>query len=106
MRQIIIDCARRQQAQKRGGRAEKITLDASVLYEKAATVESLELEDALTQISTMAPELTRLVELRIYAGLSVKECAEVLGVSTRTVDRLWFQARALLRMILTEDENL
>ena len=65
MRQIIIDCARRRRAQKRGGRAEKITLDASVLYEENAAVESLELavselEDAILVMQDLAERLDAL----------------------------------------------
>ncbi len=98
MRNILVDRARRRRAQKRGGVKDDLLFDeeiAVVNHEKGW--ELLALDDALSGLSSIDPNLSRLVELRFFGGLTVRETAEVLGVSSATVKRGWRTARIWLR---------
>jgi RNA polymerase sigma factor (TIGR02999 family) len=106
MRQILVQRARARRAAKRGGVRERITLGdanlASVAEGSGAAaapdaVDLLALDDALTQLGQMDPELARLVELRYFGGMTIEETAEALSVSPATVKRQWSVARAWLR---------
>jgi RNA polymerase sigma factor (TIGR02999 family) len=96
MRQIIIDHARRTNAQKRGGGAvlSGITIDA--LPGPSSAPSLVALDEALNELARLNERLARLVELRFFAGLTVEETAEALGISPRTVKRDWQKARAFL----------
>jgi RNA polymerase sigma factor (TIGR02999 family) len=100
MRQILIDRARARVALKRGGGAAHVTLDEGALASDDAPEALLALDQALERLSELAPRLARVVELRFYGGLSEQEVADVLGVTTRTVQRDWVKARMLLRRAL------
>jgi RNA polymerase sigma factor (TIGR02999 family) len=101
MRQILVDAARRRTAKKRGGEDLRISLDelgpspggpeVSLL-----AVEILDLDKALISLAARNERLSRLVELRFFAGLTEEETAEILGISERTVRRDWWKARAFL----------
>jgi RNA polymerase sigma factor (TIGR02999 family) len=95
MRQILVDYARRNAAEKRGsGRV--VTLDGDALASPDRADELLALDEALDRLQELDPRLVQTVELRFFAGLSVEEAAETLGVSPRTVKRDWQRARAFL----------
>ena len=97
MRFVVVDFARSRSAEKRGGGRAKVTLDddiADVLRDRSDEV--LRLHDALEDLARIDEELVRLVEMRYFAGLQVKEIAEALGVTERTVERKWRKARAVL----------
>lgn len=99
MRQIMVDYARKTRAEKRGGEAHKVTLNESnqpTLIVDSQELEILDLEKALTELGELNPRLAKVVELRFYAGLSIEETANVLSVTTRTIDRDWFKAKAFL----------
>jgi len=96
MRQILIDHARRKQAVKRGGHLHPITLGEEPLGLEIPVDELLALDEALDRLEALDPRLRRVVELRFFGGLQEKEVAEVLGVTTRTVQRDWTRARAWL----------
>jgi RNA polymerase sigma factor (TIGR02999 family) len=97
MRRILVDHARRHGARKRGGSWDRITLDETRrAWPAERDVDVLALEDALGELSALDPDKVRLVELRFFAGLSLEETAEVLGVSPSTVGREWRLARAWL----------
>lgn len=96
MRQIAIDHARRAAAEKRGGEVVVVPLDDLDVPDLSRPGDLLVLEQALERLETVDPELARLVELRFYAGLTVEETADVLGVSSRTIKRDWRKARAFL----------
>lgn len=105
MRQIAVDHARRSLAQKRGGGAAMVTLDPSRLaadHEDVPT-DIVALDRALGELTALDERLARTVELRFFAGLSVEETAELLGVSERTVKRDWRKARAFLYDALQGD---
>jgi RNA polymerase sigma factor (TIGR02999 family) len=96
MRQILVDAARRRKAFKRGGGVVAAVLDEERVGIDHRATELLALDVALTQLALLDQRLSRLVELRYFAGLSVEETAEVLALSPRTVKRDWRKARALL----------
>lgn len=105
MRRILVDHARGRAAQKRGGDAVRTALgepegDATALDGLVATaprdVELIDLDDALRALGALDPTLVRVVELRHFAGLTIEEAAEALGVSPATVKRDWVTARAWL----------
>lgn len=112
MRRVLVDHARARGAAKRGGGAAQVTLGA---IDRAAgarggaggatapdAVDLLALDDALARLAALDPQKARLVELRYFAGLSIPEVAEALGISTATVSREWAVARMWLRRELAE----
>ena len=105
MRQVLIDRARKQLAEKRGGGARPVTLDEVALAidspDEAAEV-LVALDDALLRLGEQSERLAQVVELRFFGGRSVEEVAEWLGVSDRTVKRDWRLARAFLQEALSE----
>ncbi len=96
MRNILVDRARSRSALKRGKREEMDDLDRTVSAFEDAATDLVALNDCLSVLGTMDPQLVQIVELRFFAGLSIGEVARALGVSTRTVDRGWSTARAWL----------
>ncbi|GAA5504718.1 hypothetical protein Rcae01_00157 [Novipirellula caenicola] len=105
MRRILIESARRRNAEKRGGglvRSELNDDDAVLDPDDFETL--LSLDEALTKLASEDPELAKLVELRYFTGLTIDETAEVLGVSPRTTKRNWTYARAWLRRELDAQE--
>jgi RNA polymerase sigma factor (TIGR02999 family) len=103
MRQILVDHARQRQAAKRGKGFEKVTLsEAEALLPQTRNVDLMALDDALHELGRADPQLTRIVELRFFGGLSVEESASALGISASTVKREWATARAWLHRELTQ----
>lgn len=97
MRRILIESARRRLSLKRGGgRSHQEPNEADAIVAFKDVDELLDLDAALTKLAVDEPELARLVELRYFAGLSVEEAAQALGLSARTVKRNWAFARAWL----------
>jgi RNA polymerase sigma factor (TIGR02999 family) len=94
MRQVLVDAARREMAGKRGGRAPLVTLDAAADVAAMRPERLLALDDALARLALLDERQSRVIEYRFFAGLSVEEAAELLGVSTPTVKRDWRVARA------------
>ena len=96
MRRILVDHARRRQARKRGGERIRVALDERLLT--ASTEEDLlDLDATMTKLAQLDPAQARLVELRIFGGMTVAEAATELGISKRTAEREWTAARAWLR---------
>ena len=96
MRRILVDHARRHQAAKRGGSALKVTWDDAVIPAKERAEELVAVDEALSRLAEMDPRQGRVVELRLFSGLTVEETAEVLDISPATVKREWTAARAWL----------
>lgn len=96
MRRILVDYARAGRAQKRGGDHVALS-DIADPVADGRSVELLALDEALSELEKLSARQARIVELRYFAGLSVSETAEALGVNARTVDRDWAAARAWLR---------
>jgi RNA polymerase sigma factor (TIGR02999 family) len=106
MRQILVDYARRHRAAKRGEGIEKVTLsEAMALLPQAGSFDLLALDQALQELGEVDPQLTQVVEMRFFGGLSIEETAEVLHVSQSTVKRDWATARAWLHRELTQGSS-
>ncbi|MCH9647532.1 MAG: sigma-70 family RNA polymerase sigma factor [Deltaproteobacteria bacterium] len=96
MRRILVDHARKRSASKRGGEVQKLSLDEARDAVPEPSVDLLALDQALTDLTALDPQQTRVVELRFFAGLSVVETAEVMSISPATVKREWSVAKAWL----------
>jgi RNA polymerase sigma factor (TIGR02999 family) len=96
MRQILVEYARSHQAAKRGGSACKVTLDEGLMLPQKSEVDVVLLDDALQDLARLDPQQSRIVELRFFAGLSIDDTSEVLGISPATVTRDWTTARVWL----------
>ncbi len=101
MRQILVEHARGRDAAKRGGGACKLTLDAAIALPRQMDVDVVALDKALTELSELDAQQSRIVELRFFAGLTIEDTSEVLGISTATVKRDWVTARAWLYRAMT-----
>ena len=102
MRRILVERARSRRRDKRGGAARKVSLDEAADLAAERTGDLIALDDALTQLSTIAPRKGQVVELRYFGGLNIDEAAEVLGVSSPTVQREWRAAKAWLYRAISE----
>jgi len=102
MRRILVERARSRRRDKRGGAAQRVSLDeaADLATERAASI--IALDDALTDLCAVAPRKGQIVELRYFGGLSIDQTAEILGVSSPTVQREWRAAKAWLYRAISE----
>jgi RNA polymerase sigma factor (TIGR02999 family) len=97
MRRVLVDYARSRLSAKRGGSWCRVPLEDETMAAAAAPdVDLLDLNTALEGLAEQDTQQARLVELRYFAGLSIEEAAEVLGISSATVKREWDLARAWL----------
>ena len=102
MRRVLLHHAEKRNALKRDGALERVTLDEDLAaIEQHAAVDILDLNRALDELAALDPQQARIVELRVFGGLTVDETAEVVGVSPATVKRDWSVARLWLRRALT-----
>ncbi len=102
MRRILINHAESRRAAKRGGAWQRVTLTESDTPAPVSDVDLLALNEALAKLEALDERQCRVVELRFFGGLTVDEAAEVLGVSSRTVELDWRMARSWLYKALTE----
>ena len=100
MRRILVDNARRKGRIKRGGARRRIDLESADLVTSAVPDDLLDLDDALTRLSAEEPEAAQVVKLRLFAGLSINEAAEMLEMSRSTAYDHWAYARAWLHSAL------
>jgi RNA polymerase sigma factor (TIGR02999 family) len=105
MRRILVDQARRRRYGKRGGGAQKVSLDETALVTKEGSTDLIALDKALTKLASVAPRQAQIVELRYFGGLSVQETAAVIGVSEITVMREWRSAKAKLHHAISKGEQ-
>lgn len=96
MRRILVDHARARRSAKRGHGVRAIPLDEHVTVAMEADVDVVALDEALKTLATLDERQSHIVELRFFAGLTIKETAEVLGIAEATVSRDWTSARAWL----------
>jgi RNA polymerase sigma factor (TIGR02999 family) len=96
IRRILIDRAREKRSAKRGGGRARLDIDAVDLASQATPDQLLAVDDALAKLAREEPAVARLVELRYFAGLSVEQAGNALGISTATAYRHWKYARAWL----------
>ena len=103
MRRILVDQARRKQALKRGGQGLRVSLDAADVGLNSPANEILDIDEALTRLTAEDPEASRLIQLRYFAGLSIEDAAELVGISRSTAYEHWSYARVRLRTLLDAD---
>jgi RNA polymerase sigma factor (TIGR02999 family) len=97
MRRLLVDYARGRRAGKRGGGRARVELDETMIVSVQHCEEWIAVDEALTRLSERDPRLSRIVELRFFAGLTAEEIGVVLEMSPRTVKREWQVAKAWLR---------
>jgi RNA polymerase sigma factor (TIGR02999 family) len=103
MRRILVDYARSRRFTKRGGEWRQIALNEAVAVFRDRRMDMVDLDEALHSLAAIDPRKSRIVEIRFFGGLSIKETAEVLGVSQETVLRDWRLAKVwLLRQLSKE----
>lgn len=102
MRQILVDHARARLAQKRDGGC-RITLVDDLAVADAGEIDVLAVDDALSRLAALDPQQARVVELRYFGGLSIREISEALAISEATVKREWATARAWLHREIASD---
>ncbi len=96
MRQILVDYARKRNSQKRGEGKTHLSLDNAEEIAFQSDEDIIELDEAMKKLEAFDPDLSKVVELRFFAGLNVEETAKVLNCSASTVKREWSLARAWL----------
>jgi RNA polymerase sigma factor (TIGR02999 family) len=107
MRRILVERARRRDRLKRGGNRRRVDLNAVAgLTVGEPPDELLALDEALDQLAERHPEKAQLVKFRYFAGLTIEEAAQALGIGTSTADRHWAYARAWLYCRMTEGNCL
>jgi len=104
MRQILVDYARRRQAEKRGGGQAAATYDDAEFAVVRRSEELIALDDALNRLSAMSPRQSEIVNMRYFAGFTIPETAELMGLSPATVWRDWAAAQAWLQQELSGEE--
>ena len=105
MRQILVNYAQRQSAAKRGAAAVHVTFDESVFETEASADEVLTIHQLLTELEAENPRRSRVIECRIFGGMTIEEVADALGISTATVKREWRVGTAGLYRALQDDES-
>ena len=106
MRRILVDHARSRNYQKRGGNAERVSLDEAANFAEERATELIALDEALQELAKLDPRKSRIVEMRYFGGLTGEETAEALGISTATVARDWETAKAWLLRELSRTESM
>ena len=101
MRSVLVDHARARAASKRGGSRERIDIDKVEPKDPGAEARILILDEALQQIAREDEQCARVCELRLFGGLEHQEIAQILGVSTRTIERAWKTGRDKLKEALS-----
>jgi RNA polymerase sigma factor (TIGR02999 family) len=96
MRRILIDNARRKQRLKRGGDQQRVALEDAQVAIEGPSEDIFALDEALTKLAIEDPVKADLVKLRYFAGLTIEQAAQMLGISRATADRYWSYARAWL----------
>jgi RNA polymerase sigma factor (TIGR02999 family) len=103
MRRILVEKARRKQRVKHGGEHHRVELDDERLVCSVPADQLIALDDALERFAQEEPEKAQLVKLRFFAGLSIEEAADTLGISRATASRHWTYARAWLHDAVSGD---
>jgi RNA polymerase sigma factor (TIGR02999 family) len=106
MRHVLIDYARKRNAQKRGGKRHRVTLENRMVAVDEQTADLLALDEALNQLTKHDPRMVKVVECRFFGGMTIEETAEAVDTSARTVQRDWTRAKAYLHQMLNEPSSL
>jgi len=102
MRRILVENARRKSRLKHGGELNRVPLEEDAVVAVPTSETLIALDEALTRFAAEEPEAAKIVELRYFAGLSIDEAADALGVSRATANRHWAYAKAWLRCEVAE----
>lgn len=105
MRRILVDYARSHLYAKRGGGAVHVSLDQAGFVSNEPTAEVTALDEALIKLEAIDPQQARVVELKFFGGLTIRETAEVMGISVDMVKREWSTARAWLYREMTGNSS-
>ena len=105
MRRILVDCARRHNYLKRGGGALHVSLNQASATSNERTAEVIALDEALIKLESIDPQQSRVVELRFFGGLTIKETAEAMGISVDMVKREWSTAKAWLYRQMSDNSD-
>jgi RNA polymerase sigma factor (TIGR02999 family) len=105
MRRILLNRARDKKRVKRGGQLHRVDLDQVEIALDTQDEQLIALDDALVELAAEDPDAARLVSLRFFAGLSLKDAASSLGLAQRTAERQWAYARAWLYARLRQDDE-
>ena len=105
MRRIMIERARRKAQLKRGGDRRRVKLNSSAASYEPKSEQLLALDEALRRLEALDTEMSQVVKLRYFAGLTVEETANALATSPRSVNRLWSAARAWLQRELSSADR-
>ena len=97
MRRVLVDHARTRDAQKRPGRADRVSFDEALMVSDEPSLDFVALDDALETLAKIDERKSRVIDMRFFAGLTVEETAAVLKVSPDTVMRDWRLAKAWLQ---------
>jgi RNA polymerase sigma factor (TIGR02999 family) len=100
MRRILVDQARRKKSHKRGGKRDRVSLDEADVGITTSESELLDIDEALTRLTAEDPDAARLIQLRYFAGLSIEDAAELVGISRSSAYEHWSYARVRLRILL------
>lgn len=105
MRRILVDHARSHRADKRGSGLPKVALNEAIAMSRERPAELLALDESLTRLASSDAQQSRIVELRVFAGLTIEQTAEVLNISPATVKRDWNLAKAWLLREIAKAES-
>src|SRR5207237_10431553 len=103
MRRILVDQARRKQADKRGGAGQRIPLDVASVGFTSPPDDLLDIDEALTRLAAEDPQAAELIQLRYFAGMSIEDAAEVVGIARSTAYEHWSYARVRLKTLLDRE---
>ena len=104
MRRILIERARSRRSAKRGSGAQKVSLDEAADVSNLRAADLVALDEALTNLAVIDPRKAKIVELKYFGGLTIEETAEVLDVSTPTVERDWHMAKIWLHREISKTD--
>jgi RNA polymerase sigma factor (TIGR02999 family) len=105
MRRALVDHAREVGAQKRGGKAERISLESAELSIDAPAIDLIDLGRALEDLEAADPRLVEIIELKFFSELTDEEVAEALDLSRATVQREWAAGKRVLAQLLSEGKG-
>lgn len=105
MRRILVDHARKVQSLKRGGGWERRQLHDDVTFELSRDDDVVALDDLLEQLATLNPRQAKIVELRFFGGMTMREISAEMKLGLRTVEKEWAMSRAWMRRELRRDED-
>ncbi len=100
MRRILVDVARRKQTLRKGGEHDRLEFDAVDIEAPARSADLLGIDEALSAFEKIEPEKAKLIKLRYFAGMTIPEASQAMGISTATAERYWAYSRAWLHTAL------